>query len=70
MALTLEQLQAERDKIVDAMGHPINVQFSDRSVTQRSQADLEAALKRVDAEIAKLQSPQARQFTIQTSRGL
>lgn len=70
MALTLEQLQAERDKILDAMGHPINVQFSDRSITYRAQADLEAALKRVDAEIAKLQSPQSRQFTIQTNRGI
>jgi len=71
MALTLGQLQAERDKILDAMAQPITVQFSDRrSVTFRAQADLDAALKRVDAEIARLQSPQSRQFTIRTSRGL
>lgn len=70
MALTLEQLQAERDKILDAMGQPVNVQFEGRSVTQRAHTDLNAALQRIDAEIAKLQSPQSRQFTVQTSRGI
>jgi hypothetical protein len=70
MALTLEQLQEQRDKILEEMGRPINVQFSDRSVTYRAQEDLDGALKRVDAEIARLQSPQAKQFTIQTKRGI
>jgi len=70
MALTLEQLQAQRDKILGEMGNASNLQFGDRSVTYRPQAELEAALRRVSAEIAKLQSPQSRQFTIQTSRGI
>ena len=70
MALTLEQLQAQREKILTDMGNTAQVQFGDRSVTHRPQAEMDAALQRVDAEIAKLQSPQSRQFTVQTSRGL
>lgn len=73
MARTLEQLQAQRDKIVEEMGGPETVQFADRSVTRRPQADLEKALRLVDAEIAALQSGQSGQdrvFTIQTNRGL
>jgi hypothetical protein len=70
MAITLEQLQAQRDKILDEMGNPSHVQFESQSVTYRPQDELEAALRRVDAEIAKLQSPQSRQFTIQSLRGI
>lgn len=69
MALTLEQLQAQRDAILTKMGGPQSVTEGDRSVTHRPQADLAAALSRVEAEIAKL-SPQTKIFTIQTSRGL
>jgi hypothetical protein len=47
MALTLEQLQAQGDKILDEMGNASNVQFGDRSVTYRPQAEVEAALQRV-----------------------
>jgi hypothetical protein len=71
MALTLAQLQQRRDEILDEMGRASEVRFSDgRSVTQRPQTELDAALQRVDAEIAAMQSPQSRQFTVQTSRGL
>jgi len=69
MALTLEQLHAQRDAILTKMGGHQTVTEGDRSVTHRPQADLEAALQRVSAEIAKL-SPQTKTFTIQTSRGL
>ncbi len=70
MALTVEQLQAQRDEIVAQMSAPQQVAFKGRSETLRPQAELEAALRRVDAEIARLQAPQDRQFTVQTKRGL
>ncbi len=66
---TLADLQAQRDTIIAEMGGP-DVQLQDRSVKQRSQAELDQALQRVDREIASLQSPQPKQFTIQTSRGI
>ena len=72
MALTLAQLQAERDNILDGMGKEYSrVEFGDGGVTFRPQEELDAALQRIDAEIARLQSPsQPRQFTIQTNRGI
>lgn len=70
MSVTLEQLQAQRDSILADMTGAGVVQHGDQSVTFKSQVELEAALARIDAEIAKLQSPQPKQFTIQTSRGL
>lgn len=65
--MTLEQLQAKRDEILKAIGIA-RVIFADRSVEYT--ADKEKELAVIDAEIARLQSPQARQFTVQTSRGL
>lgn len=67
---TLAELQAQRDEILSQMGGAQSLTFQDRSITRRPQQELDAALARVDAEIAALQSPQPRQFTIQTSRGL
>jgi hypothetical protein len=67
--MTLEELQAQREAILAEMGQP-DVQFEQRGVKRRPQPELDAALARVDAEIAKLQSPQDRLFTIQTKRGL
>ena len=54
MALTLEQLQAQRDKTIQEMSLESRVDFSDRGITRRSQEELEAALRRIDSEIAKL----------------
>ena len=70
MATTLEQLQAQRDAVLASLANPSHIQFRDRSVTLCSQPELEAALKRIDTEIAALRSPQPRQFVIQTSRGI
>jgi len=67
--MTLAELQARREKILADMGAP-DIQFAERSIRRRPQAELDVALQRVDAEIAKLQSPQSRQFTIQTNRGI
>jgi hypothetical protein len=66
---TLADLQTQRGNIIAEMGMP-DVQFAERSVKRRPQAELEEALKRLDREIAAVQSPQSRQFTIQTSRGI
>lgn len=70
MALTVQDLQSERDKILAQMGNPSQVSFEGRSLTYRPQVDLEAALKRVDAELAAMQAPSSRQFVIQTNRGI
>jgi hypothetical protein len=65
MALTLAQLQTKRDEIVQSLGLA-GVTFGERSIQYARQQE---ALAAIDAEIAK-QSPQSRQFVIQTSRGL
>ncbi len=70
MAVTLEQLQAQRAKILADMGGFSEIQAGDKALRMRPQSELEAALQRVDAEIAGLQSPQPRSFVIQTNRGL
>ena len=67
---TLSELQAQRDEIISQMSAPLTVQYRERSLTHRSFADLEAALQKIDGEIAKLQSPQSGKFTIRTNRGL
>jgi hypothetical protein len=64
--MTIEELQAKRDEIVKCIG-TIRVTYGERSVEFSKQSE---ALALIDAEIARLQSPQPRQFTIQTSRGL
>ncbi len=64
--MTLEQLQAKREEILQSLGIA-RVQFGERSMEYARQQE---ALTVVDREIAKLESPQPRQFTIQTSRGL
>ena len=65
--MTLDQLQAKRDAIVQSLGMA-RVQFENRSIEYVQDKQRELAL--IDAEIARLQSPQSRQFTIKTSRGL
>jgi hypothetical protein len=67
MALTLEQLQAKRDEIIQAL-EIARIQFTDRSLDYV--ADKRRSLELIDAEIAKLQAPQNKVFTISTSRGL
>ncbi len=70
MALTLEQLQAEREKAIMAMASPERVEFQGRSITNRGQRDLQATINSLDAEIARMQSPQDRTFVIQSKRGI
>lgn len=71
MALTLDQLQKQRDQLVAEIGSESHVTLADgSSASYKPQADIEEALMRIDREIAALQSPQSRQFTIQTNRGL
>ncbi|MCX6619990.1 MAG: hypothetical protein NTY38_02700 [Acidobacteria bacterium] len=70
MALTVGQLQTQRDAILDEMGKASHVEYGERRITRRPQDELDAALMRIDSEIAALQSLRARLFTIQTSRGI
>lgn len=63
--MTLEDLQTKRDEILASIGHA-RITFGERSLEYSRQQE---ALALVDAEIARLQSPQPKQFTIQTSRG-
>ncbi len=71
MALTVEELKTKRDQVIYQMASPESVSFRDRSQTNRSQRDLLATMNQLDAEIAKLQSPQSgRTFVIQTKRGI
>lgn len=69
MALTLEQLIARRDAILGSLGIT-SLQLGDKQLTYGRDEEKVRALKALDAEIAALQSPQARQFTIQTNRGI
>ena len=62
MALTLQQLQAQRDKAIMAMASPERVEFQGRGITNRAQRDLQATINSLDAEIAKMQTqPQKHQ---------
>jgi hypothetical protein len=64
--MTLEELQAKRDEVLRSLG-VVRVQYGERSVEFARQSDV---LSAIDREIARLQSPQSRVFTIQSSRGL
>ncbi len=50
--MTLEELQAQRDAILKQMSQPREMHAGDKGLTNRDLKDLEAALARVDAEIA------------------
>lgn len=67
--MTLAELQAQRERILAEMGAP-DLQFEARGVKRRPQPELDAALAKIDSEIARLQSSAPRQFTIHNSREL
>ncbi len=61
MALTLAQLQAERDALTKAIGSgALMVQFADRLTTYRSIADLKEARRLIDADIRALAATTSR----------
>ena len=64
MPMTVEQLQEQREKILADMSSAQQTTFGDRSVTWRSQADLDAALTRIDREIARQSGPSIKQIVI------
>jgi hypothetical protein len=69
--MTLSELQTKRDQLVAALAEPETIQFSDRSVRNRTAADIRAAISQLDAEISAAQSStEPRLFTVETSRGL
>jgi hypothetical protein len=67
--MTLAELQAKRDAILASAGEAA-IRFGDREIRFAWGDKRAAELALIDAEIAKLQGQAARQFTIQTSRGL
>jgi hypothetical protein len=68
--VTLEQLQAEREKLLGSLSAPDSLTFADRSMRNRTPEQIRAAIAQIDGEIGKLQTPEPRQFVVQTKRGL
>jgi len=64
--MTVTELQTKRDQLLKALGIA-RVQFGERQVEYVT--DKERELRLVDSEIARLQSPNDRVFTVQTKRG-
>lgn len=56
MALTLEQLAAERDKIIKQLSLPQEAQSGDKRVVAQTADDLMKRLATIDSEIAKVQN--------------
>lgn len=69
-ALTLAELQAERERILSQIAEPENLQFEGRSIRNRPIQQLRESLALIDAEISKLQASGGRVFTVQTKRGI
>jgi hypothetical protein len=68
---TLAELQEQREAVLTQMSQAQSVAIEGRSLTNRSQADLEAALRRIDREIAALSSSSSsRVFVVQSERGI
>lgn len=69
MALTLEQLQAKRDALTEAIGQGVlSVTFSDRTTMYRSVDDLRKARAIIDSDIAAL-AGRSRQSLVVASKG-
>ena len=64
--MTLAELQTKRSEIVQSLGIA-RVSFGERSIEYARQAE---ALAAIDREIARLQTPAARVFTIEAKRGV
>jgi len=70
MALTLAQLQANRDAIDGAIGRgELSVTFADRTVMYRSVGELKRARDIIDADISKI-AGRSRQSLAVGSKGL
>lgn len=71
MALTISELQVQREQVVRDLTAMRRVRYADREVEYRETGDLERALDRIDREIAAAQSSGGgRVFVLQTGRGL
>ncbi|MFN7918917.1 MAG: hypothetical protein U0Q16_02400 [Bryobacteraceae bacterium] len=70
--MTLPELQAQRAELLKGMTQAIlEITSPDGTrLVYRSQQEMEGAIRRLDAEIAALATPQeSRVFTVQTNRG-
>ena len=71
MALTVDQLQAQRDELLTTLNGTRSVEVSGRSVTYEGPSEVREALREIDAQIARLTSLQSsRVFVIQSNRGI
>jgi hypothetical protein len=68
--VTLEELQAQREKLLAALSQPEQVQFADRSLRNRRPEDIRAAIAQIDAEIAQLTATPRRQVLLSSEKGL
>jgi hypothetical protein len=68
--MTLVELQAQRDKLVAALGRPERViQFEDRRIENFSADELLTAIAGLDIQIAAGQPQESRVFTVASSSG-
>ena len=67
--MTLAQLQAKRETLLKSLGMA-SIEHDGNAIRYNSDENKLASLRAIDAEIAALQNPQSRQFTIQTKRGI
>ncbi len=69
MALTVQQLEAMRDKLQTAIfSGQMKVKFGDREVTYQTTADMERALDRLQRQIADTSGKSRRRRTYLDSR--
>lgn len=67
--MTLEQLKAKREQILKSLGLA-GVRSGEDGVSFGADSEKLAALAKLESEIRALESPQPRQFTVQTNRGI
>ncbi len=74
MAQTVIQLQAQRDLLLRQLSEPLSVTMRDRSQVNRSAADIQKAISKLDVEIEAVTAASAsrkrvRQYRIVTTGG-
>lgn len=68
--MTLSELQAKRDKLLEALAKPRRLQAGDLGIEYNDPAAVQRAIAAIDAEIARLQNNEPRVFVVRNTRGL